>query len=99
MPGLIPMRNGAPISSPRSAITNSVDVRGMVTEDAWIAVDKYLDDAVLTGYETVTIIHGKGTGALKKGLWGFLKGDRRIASYRLGTFGEGDGGVTIVTLK
>ncbi|MBQ3866790.1 MAG: Smr/MutS family protein, partial [Clostridia bacterium] len=58
---------GSATSSPRSQTSNSVDVRGMVTEDAWITVDKYLDDAVLTGYETVTVIHGKGTGALKKG--------------------------------
>lgn len=90
---------GSATASPRSATSNSVDVRGMVTDDAWAVVDKYLDDAVITGYENVTVIHGKGTGALKRGLWVYFKGDPRIASFRLGNLGEGDSGVTVVTLK
>ena len=93
------VRKGSVTASPRSGTSGSVDVRGMVTDDAWLAVDKYLDDAILTGYETVTIIHGKGTGALKKGLWTYFKGDPRIASFRLGNFGEGDSGVTVIRLK
>ena len=51
------------------------------------------------GIRTVRLIHGKGTGALKAALWKFLKGDRRIASFRIGQFGEGDGGVTVLELK
>ena len=90
---------GSATASPRSATSSSVDVRGMITDDAWAVVDKYLDSAVLTGYESVTVIHGKGTGALKKGLWSYFKGDPRIASFRLGNFGEGDAGVTVITLK
>jgi DNA mismatch repair protein MutS2 len=76
-----------------------IDLRGMTGEEAWSAVDKYLDEAQLHGIKTVSLIHGKGTGALKTALWRFLKGDKRLSSFRLGQYGEGDGGVTIVELK
>jgi DNA mismatch repair protein MutS2 len=76
-----------------------IDLRGMNGEEAWLSVDKYLDEAIFHGIETVHLIHGKGTGALKAALWQFLKKDKRIRAYRLGQFGEGDGGVTVVTLK
>ncbi len=92
-------KKGSVTSSPRSHTTNSVDVRGLVTDDAWFVVDKYLDDVILTGFESVTVIHGKGTGALKAGLWRYFKKDPRIRSYRLGLYGEGDGGVTILEMK
>jgi len=92
-------KKGSVSSSPRNMITNSVDVRGLITEDAWFVIDKYLDDVLLTGFETVTVIHGKGTGALKAGLWRFFKKDPRIRTFRLGMYGEGDGGVTILEMK
>lgn len=76
-----------------------IDLRGMTGEEAWSAVDKYLDEAQMHGIRTVSLIHGKGTGALKAALWRFLKGDRRLSSFRIGQYGEGDGGVTIVELK
>jgi DNA mismatch repair protein MutS2 len=76
-----------------------IDLRGMTGEEAWGAVDKYLDEAQMHGIKTVSLIHGKGTGALKAALWRFLKGDKRLSSFRLGQFGEGDGGVTIAELK
>ena len=76
-----------------------IDVRGMMGDEAWFSVDKYLDDACLAGVESVRIIHGKGTGALRKALQLRLKSDPRVASYRLGVYGEGDAGVTVVTLK
>ena len=76
-----------------------IDLRGMTGEEAWLAVDKYLDDAIVAGIKTVHLIHGKGTGALKNALWKFLKGDKRLASFRIGRYGEGDGGVTVVELK
>ncbi len=76
-----------------------VDVRGMIGDDAWFIVDKYLDDAVLAGIRTVRIIHGKGTGALRKAIGQYLKKDRRVASHRMGAYGEGDAGVTVVELK
>ena len=92
-------KGGSVTSSPRSHTASSVDVRGLVTDDAWFVVDKYLDDVLLTGFQTVTVIHGKGTGALKAGLWRYFKTDPRIRSYRLGLYGEGDGGVTILEMK
>jgi DNA mismatch repair protein MutS2 len=76
-----------------------IDLRGMTGEEAWSAVDKYLDEAQMHGIKSVSLIHGKGTGALKAALWRFLKGDRRLSSFRLGQYGEGDGGVTVVELK
>ena len=76
-----------------------VDVRGMIGDDAWFIVDKYLDDALLAGIRTVRIIHGKGTGALRKAITQYLKKDRRVASHRMGAYGEGDAGVTVVELK
>ena len=76
-----------------------VDVRGMIGDDAWFVVDKYLDDAVLAGMGTVRIIHGKGTGALRAALWRYFKSDKRIKSYRHGEYGEGDAGVTVIEFK
>ncbi len=76
-----------------------LDLRGEYTDDAWLKTDKYLDDAHLTGIKSVTLIHGKGTGALRKALWDRLKKDKRVASFRAGAYGEGDYGVTVVDLK
>lgn len=75
------------------------DIRGMNGEDGWFVVDRYLDTAKMAGVHTVRIIHGKGTGALRKRLWDFFKSDKRIASYRYGAYGEGDLGVTVIELK
>lgn len=77
----------------------SLDVRGKNIEEAWIDVDKYLDEAIFHGVNSVTIVHGKGTGALRKGLWEFFRKDSRIKAYRNGEYGEGDFGVTIIILK
>ncbi len=82
-----------------TSFKDEIDLRGMNGDEAWFAVDKYIDEAMLAGFSRIRLIHGKGTGALKNALWKFLKGDRRIASFRIGQFGEGDGGVTIVDLK
>ncbi len=82
-----------------SSFRDEIDLRGMNGDEAWLAVDKYFDEAILAGFRKVRLIHGKGTGALKAALWKFLKGDKRISSFRIGQFGEGDGGVTIVELK
>lgn len=78
---------------------DEIDLRGLMGDEGWQKVDKYLDEAMLTGYHTVHLIHGKGTGALKKALWERLKKDDRISSFRIGQYGEGDGGVTVVELK
>ncbi|MBR2354080.1 MAG: endonuclease MutS2 [Clostridia bacterium] len=78
---------------------DEIHLRGMTGDEAWNHVDKYFDEAQLAGFHTVRLVHGKGTGALKAALWKYLKTDRRVASFRLGQFGEGDGGVTVVELK
>ncbi|MBE6679359.1 MAG: endonuclease MutS2 [Ruminococcaceae bacterium] len=87
----------------RNAVVKSfspeLDIRGMYGDDGCFMLDKYLDDAMLAGIHTVRIIHGKGTGALKNAIWQYLRNDKRVSSYRLGVFGEGDGGVTIVEIK
>ncbi len=82
-----------------STFRPEIDVRGMIGEDAWFVIDKYLDDAVLANISTVRIIHGKGTGALRAALWKYFKTDRRIKSYRHGEWGEGDAGVTVIEFK
>lgn len=82
-----------------SGFKPELDLRGMNGEDAWYQVDKYLDDALLSGIRIVTLIHGKGTGKLKAALKPLLKKDKRVANFREGMYGEGDGGVTIVELK
>lgn len=76
-----------------------VDLRGKTGDEAWSIVDKYFDDAAIAGFHTVRLIHGKGTGALKNALWAYLKRDSRVDTFRIGQFGEGDGGVTVVELK
>ncbi len=76
-----------------------LDLRGQNGEDGWFMVDKYLDDAVFAGIQSVRLIHGKGTGALRRALWERLKKDKRIKEFRLGMYGEGDSGVTVVELK
>ncbi len=76
-----------------------LDIRGRYGEDGWDETDKYLDTAVLAGLSTARIVHGKGTGALRRAIWERLKTDRRVKSFRLGNYGEGDSGVTIVELK
>ena len=78
---------------------DEIDLRGMMGDEAWFKVDKYFDEAMLVGYHTVRLIHGKGTGALKKALWEHLRRDSRIKSFRIGQYGEGDGGVTVVEFK
>lgn len=78
---------------------SEIDVRGMIGDDAWFVIDKYLDDAMRAGLETVRIIHGKGTGALRAAVTRDLKRDPRVKAFRAGMYGEGDSGVTVVTLK
>ena len=76
-----------------------IHLRGMTGDEAWGVVDKYFDEAQLAGFYSVRLVHGKGTGALKNALWARLKTDKRVKSFRIGQFGEGDGGVTVVELK
>ena len=80
-------------------IKPEINVIGMNVEEANFVIDKFLDDCSLSKLETVRIIHGKGTGKLKNGIHQFLKSNSHVKSFRLGTFGEGEMGVTVVTLK
>lgn len=87
------------ISEKSGRVKGEVDLRGLNLEEAIIEMDKYLDDACVAGLETVTIIHGIGTGVLKKGLQDVLKRNKHVKSKRPGEYGEGGAGVTIVTLR
>ena len=80
-------------------VKGEIDLRGMASDEAIIELDKYLDSAILSGITVITVIHGKGTGVLRKAVGSFLKGHKAVKSYRLGVFGEGEAGVTIAELK
>ena len=84
--------------TPRAA-SMECDVRGMTVEEATVQVDLFLDGAALNALKTVSIIHGKGTGALRAGIHSHLKRHPHVSEFRLGRYGEGEDGVTIVTLK
>ncbi|MDT8716520.1 endonuclease MutS2 [Clostridium sp. 19966] len=81
------------------SVPMSIDLRGLDAEDAIYNVDKYLDDAYMAGLTEVTIIHGKGTGVLRKAVNDLLKSHPHAKSYRLGAFNEGGSGATVVELK
>ena len=83
----------------KSTASTEVDVRGQVVLDAILDVDKAIDSAVLQGLHQITIIHGKGTGVLRKEIQKHLKTHPSVRTFRLGVFGEGDSGVTIAELK
>ena len=80
-------------------INNRCDLRGLMVDEALLVLDRFIDDLIMSGLNECTIIHGKGTGALRSAVTKFLKEDSRIRFSRLGTFGEGENGVTIAELK
>ena len=75
-----------------------IQLLGMTVDEAISALDRYLDDCVLSNIATVRIVHGKGTGALRSAVSQHLRQDKRVISFRLGTYGEGEDGVTIAQL-
>lgn len=91
-----PMMN---VKNRNSIVKLELDLRGERYEEALLRTEKYLDDALLANYPRVSIIHGKGTGALRQGIQSFLKNHKRVKSYRYGEAGEGGFGVTVVELK
>lgn len=92
-------QNITKIRSTRDPVRIELDVRGNTVEDAIIQIDKYLDEALLDGLNQVSVIHGKGTGALGLGIQKYLRGHRLVKSFRWGGQGEGGLGATIVELK
>lgn len=85
--------------SKASTISTEINLIGMTVDEAVAHLDKYLDDAYLSHLENVRVVHGKGTGALRNGIHQYLKRCKYVKSYRLGAYGEGDAGVTIVEFK
>ena len=87
----------------KSKITNDfkseLDIRGMNLEEAYAALDKFLDDCMIASLPQARIIHGKGTGVLRSGVQAYLRRHKGIRSFRLGVYGEGESGVTIVEFK
>ncbi len=83
----------------RSSSNNEIDVRGQTADEAVLNVDQALDGCVMSNIHMLTIIHGKGTGVLRTEIQKFLRHHKAVKSFRLGTFGEGESGVTIVELK
>ena len=79
--------------------TTELDVRGQYPEEAWSNTEKFIDDCYLAGISPVRIVHGKGTGVLKKHIREMLRKHRYVVSHRPGIFGEGEDGVTVVELK
>lgn len=90
---------GVHLDPMREVASLSLDLRGKMVDEALMEVDRYIDDAIMHGREEVQIIHGKGTGALRKGIQEHLRRHKHVKSFRLGNYGEGDAGVTVLTLK
>ena len=80
-------------------VASEINVIGLTVDQALPIVDKYLDDCYMANLENARIVHGKGTGRLRDGIHSFLKKNPHVKSYRMGTYGEGEMGVTVVSFK
>ncbi len=87
------------MSTKSKEVKSEIDLRGKNLDEAFLELDKYLDDAYISGLKQINIIHGKGTGVLRDGIKGYLRSHRHVKSSRLGVYGEGGDGVTIVEIK
>lgn len=91
---------GSKVKSTKSySISAEINLIGLTSDEAIAELDKYLDDAYLAHLSPVRVVHGKGSGILRKAVHQYLRRQKHVASYRLGEFGEGDAGVTIVEFK
>ncbi len=81
------------------SVSPEINVIGQTVDEAIFVIDKYLDDCYLAGLHNARIVHGKGTGKLRKGVHDFLRTHPHVKSFRLGTYGEGEMGVTVVEFK
>ena len=81
------------------SVSTEINLLGKTVDEALAELDKYLDDAYLAHLPSVRIVHGKGTGALRKAVQNYLRKVKYVKSFRLGEFGEGDAGVTIAEFK
>ncbi len=93
------VKTGKMVKLRTKSIKPSIDLRGMNLDEAIMEIDKYLDDAYLSGLNEVSIIHGKGTGILREGIKQYLKSHRYVKEFRIGNFNEGGDGVTIVSFS
>ncbi|MBQ4577768.1 MAG: Smr/MutS family protein, partial [Clostridia bacterium] len=91
--------SNAPRREIRAAAQRELDIRGLETLEAESVVETFLSAAVMGHLDTVTIIHGKGTGALRKAVHDILRRNKAVKTFRLGMYGEGENGVTIVTMR
>ena len=98
-PSYAPPRTRNVPSRQERSVKTDLDLRGLSIEEALLEADQFIDDAVMSGLETITLIHGKGTGALRAAIQQHLRSHPSIKAYRLGTYGEGENGVTIAELK
>ena len=95
----IPVASGTPRDLRMAPAAMELDLRGQAADEALMELERFLDGALMAGMVTVTIIHGKGSGVLRQAMHVALKKHKQVASFRLGKYGEGEQGVTIVTLK
>ncbi len=95
-----PQKTGAKVTLSQDRTSAlSLDLRGNMVDDACLEIDRFIDTALMNGVHEFFVVHGKGTGALRAGVQAYLKNHPRVKTFRLGTYGEGDAGVTVVTLK
>ena len=97
-PDLPPTAPATPGLDKTLSVSPTIDLRGRTAEDAIQELDKYLDDATLAGLQRITVIHGKGTGALRQAVRGHLARHPEVGAFRLGGESEGGSGATIVDL-
>ena len=98
-PGMKRTGSGKVKMQKSASVSTEINLLGKTVDEAIAELDKYLDDAYIAHVPSVRIVHGKGTGALRRGVHNYLKRQKHVSSYRLGEFGEGDAGVTIVEFK